>query len=377
MEIINGARHTIADITTVTDKAGREHVVVIIKATYRIPANGKAPRPQLPPLPLSTEDSFAGEPGLSAPLYEVDFIRFKEKCDVLFNARAYAPQGKPVEALDVAVKVGAMQKALHVVGHRHWDRNAPGMLSRPEPFTIMPLLYDHAFGGVQHYKDGNDLLPDFFGENPIGKGYLSPKGEDNTVELPNLELINKPLSSPLDNYKPVALSAVSRSWMSRRRYAGTYDQRWKDEFFPLLPDDFDERYFQCAPEDQQIDYPVGGEEVILRNLMQGRDEVRFKLPRLDNLPVKVLMSDYQVHTLPVVVDTLYFEPDEARFSVVWRASLSVKRRVQGIQTIAVGHVCSSWWQARVAGSLGCTGCSGQQGDTTMDESHLSDNGEAL
>jgi hypothetical protein len=125
MEIINGARHTIADITTVTDKAGREHVVVVIKATYRIPANGKAPRPQLPPLPLSTEDSFAGEPGLSAPLYEVDFIRFKEKCDVLFNARAYAPQGKPVEALDVAVKVGAMQKALHVVGHRHWDRNTP------------------------------------------------------------------------------------------------------------------------------------------------------------------------------------------------------------------------------------------------------------
>lgn len=49
MEIINGARHTIADITTVTDKAGREHVVVVIKATYRIPANGKAPRPQLPP----------------------------------------------------------------------------------------------------------------------------------------------------------------------------------------------------------------------------------------------------------------------------------------------------------------------------------------
>ncbi|EOH3000179.1 TPA: DUF2169 domain-containing protein [Citrobacter freundii] len=377
MEIINGARHTIADITTVTDKAGREHVVVVIKATYRIPANGKAPRPQLPPLPLSTEDSFAGEPGLSAPLYEVDFIRFKEKCDVLFNARAYAPQGKPVEALDVAVKVGAMQKALHVVGHRHWDRNTPGMLSRPEPFTIMPLRYDHAFGGVQHYRDGNDLLPVFFEGNPIGKGYLSQKGEDNAVELPNLELINKPLSSPLENYEPVALSAVSRSWMSRRRYAGTYDQHWKDEFFPLLPDDFDERYFQCAPEDQQIDYPVGGEEVILHNLMQSRDEVRFKLPRLDNLPVKVLMSDYQVHTLPVVVDTLYFEPDEARFSVVWRASLPVKRRTQGIQTIAVGHVCSSWWQARVAGSLGCTGCSDQHRDTTVDESHLSDNGEAL
>lgn len=91
MEIINGAKHTVADATTLTDKAGQQHLVVLIKATYRIPANGRAPRPQIPPQPLSTEDMFTGEPGISAPLYEVDFIRHKGKCDVLFNACAHAP----------------------------------------------------------------------------------------------------------------------------------------------------------------------------------------------------------------------------------------------------------------------------------------------
>ncbi|MBD7975539.1 DUF2169 domain-containing protein [Escherichia whittamii] len=376
MEIINGAKHTVADATTLTDKAGRQHLVVIIKATYRIPANGRTPRPQIPPQPLSTEDKFTGEPGISAPLYEVDFIRHKGKCDVLFNARAYAPQGKPVTELDTIVEVGKMKKMLRVTGNRQWDRNTPNTITKPEPFTVMPLNYDHAFGGVQHYKEGNEILPDVFEKNPTGKGYLSKKGQDISLALPNLEVINKPLIAPQENYEPVALSAIARNWLPRRLYAGTYDQRWKEEFFPLLPDDFDERYYQCAPEDQQIDYPVGGEDVILRNMMQGREEVRFKLPRLNNLPVKILMSDYQVHTLSVVADTIYFEPDESRFSVVWRASLPIKRRIQKIQTVAVGHVCSSWWNARVAGSLGCTGCSGQKEDTTA-QIHSSDDGEKI
>ncbi len=296
---------------------------------------------------------------------------------MLFNAQAYAPQGTPVTELYVTAQVGKMKKALRVVGHRRWDRKSPYEAGKPESFTVMPLTYDNAFGGVQHYRNGNDVLPDIFEKNPVGKGYLTKKGEEASLVLPNLEMINRPLALPIDGYEPIALSAIARNWMPRRLYAGTYDQRWKDECFPLLPDDFDERYFQCAPEDQQIDYPVGGEEVVLHNMMPGRAEVNFKLPRLDNLPVKVLTSDYEVHSLPVVVDTLYFEPDEKRFSVVWRASLPVKRRVQGIQTVAVGHVCSNWWEARVAGSFGCTSCSGQTSENTVDKSNTSADGDLI
>ena len=47
--------------------------------------------------------------------------------------------------------------------------------------------------------------------------------------------------------------------------------------FPFLPPDFDDRYFQMAPPDQQIDYPRGGEEVQLVNLTpEGR--LGFQLP---------------------------------------------------------------------------------------------------
>ena len=63
----------------------------------------------------------------------------------------------------------------------------------------------------------------------------------------------------------------------RYPYAGTYDQHWIDEVFPFLPADFDDRYYQAAPEDQWIDEPQGGEEVVLVNLTpEGRTS--FRLP---------------------------------------------------------------------------------------------------
>ena len=45
----------------------------------------------------------------------------------------------------------------------------------------------------------------------------------------------------------MAFGPVGRSWQPRIRWAGTYDQKWMDEKFPFLPEDFDERYYQCRP----------------------------------------------------------------------------------------------------------------------------------
>ena len=316
MEIINGARHSVADIATVLDKTGREYLVIVIKATYCIPANNKARRPQVPPQPLSMCDIFVGEPGLSAPLYEADFVRYKAKCDVLFNATAHAPQERAVTELNVFVKVGEMKKNIHVVGNRQWKTHATHNSTEPEVFTEIPLHYGYAFGGVRSWQENNETKIEAIEQNLVGMGYNSPASLDNGIKLPNLEMINNPISRSDGKYEPIALSAVARNWLPRRIHAGTYDEYWRKEVFPFLPTDFDERYFQCAPIDQQIKYPQGGEEIILKNIMKGCEEVRFILPRLDNIPVKILTADYEIHTPPVVVDTLYFEPDKASFSVV-------------------------------------------------------------
>jgi hypothetical protein len=51
-------------------------------------------------------DVFFGEPGLSAPKYEVDFAPRKPRCDLLLNATAYAPEGRTAEHVTVGVRIG-------------------------------------------------------------------------------------------------------------------------------------------------------------------------------------------------------------------------------------------------------------------------------
>lgn len=360
MELAIGSQYLIADITTAIDKAGQEHLLVVAKGSWTF-AHGKAPRP-IAAVPLQYADVHTGEPGLSAPLYESDFSLHKPRCDVIFNASAHAPGGKPVTELAVGYRIGAHQKGLRVLGERVWEKLlaacAPG---KPVPFTEMPLHYGKAFGGARPCgKHQEQELFDTFEQNPAGIGYSPTASDAKGLPMPCLETLDQRITRPDGNYPPAALSPVARNWLPRRRYGGTYDDRWKRDIFPFLPEDFDERFHQCAPEDQQMDYPKGGEEVVLLNLMRGHPEVRFKLPRLDKVPVRVLMSDYRVEQPRVVVDTLYFEPDEARFSVVWRASVPLKRRIQDVKTVAVGGICKNWWDAKIIGAEGCAGCAKQR-----------------
>jgi len=81
MELVNATR-MVAGHTMALDKHGREHLVVVVKGTFRFPL------PDEPPghfalhdeqQPLVMADSFTGEPGLSAPVYDVDFALRKPR----------------------------------------------------------------------------------------------------------------------------------------------------------------------------------------------------------------------------------------------------------------------------------------------------------
>lgn len=357
MEFINGARHVVADLFVANDKHAREHLVVLAKTTYRIPDNDRLPR-AITPEPLATEDLWTGEPGLSAALYETDYVRHKPQCDVIFNASAHSPKGQAVTELDVAFAVGERAKTLHVVGERHWLPALVGLnVSRPQSFVNMPLHYGMAFGGTRCFVSKGEEQFDSHALNPIGKGY-SRKTPPEGLELPNLIATGQDVQSANSHKHPRAFSVRPRNHPERLSLAGTYDEAWRRDVFPLYPQDFDERFFQCAPEDQQVPYPQGGEQVQLRHMMKGRPLVSFKLPRLNTLPLKILKQDYSVHTPAMVVDTLYFEPDPGRerFSVVWRASLPLRKGLQEVQTIALGAVCKNWWEAKVGGRPSCGAC---------------------
>ena len=102
----------------------------------------------------------------------------------------------------------------------------------------------------------------------------------------------------------------------------TYDQKWLDETFPFLPKDFDERYFQSAPEDQQTGHLEGGEEAELLNLAPS-GQTKFRIPTVD-LPVVFLPRNGANEEVTPTLDTVMIEPDLGRFTVTWRPSAPVQ-----------------------------------------------------
>lgn len=314
---------------------------------------------------MELADIFAGDPANSALLYGADTARFKPRCDVLFNASAHAPDGAAVTELGVGWQVGPLRKGLRVVGQRYWKKRF-GLLSltEPEPFTAMPLHFGMAFGGTRTYRKGRGkeaiVLSDAQLENPIGLGWFGGHADEDIdgQPAPCLEALGEPIRKPDGKVKPAAFSAIARHWQPRAGFAGTYDEQWQRDVFPFLPEDFDDQFNQCAPADQQMAYPVGGEEVIMRNMMPARPYVRFRLPRLDNVAMRIVRNDYTSEQVLPPVDTLYFEPDAARFTAVWRASVPVRRRLHEFATVAVGPASAEFWEQKALGPDGCAGCGG-------------------
>jgi hypothetical protein len=101
--------------------------------------------------------------------------------------------------------------------------------------------------------------------------------------------------------------------------AGTYDDQWQKDRRPLLPVDFQDSYFRCAPLDQQLNgFLQGGEEVVLANLSP-ESFLRFQLPRV-SLGFSTLVGG-QTTNHRGQIHTVIIEPEERRLIIVWQTAL--------------------------------------------------------
>jgi hypothetical protein len=328
---------------------GRELLVVAIKGTFTIPQDGEEPRLAVEQVPLFEADSFTGEPGFSAPLYESDYAPHKPRCDVILNGSAYAPGGKPATRVRVSLQVGSISKSFDVVGNRVWKKRLFSVkASRPEPFTVMPISYNNAFGGVDNtHKEEKKHRA--YVTNHVGVGFhsnLKAKFVHNKP-LPNTEEPGKRIKKPNGKYNSMSFSPIGRSWPPRLRYAGTYDDDWLENVFPFLPSDFDDAYYQSAPTDQQIDYLQGGEEVVLINLT-AQGHTRFQIPQA-GMPVAFFYKNGETHETDGLADTLALEPDAGRFMITWRTSLPLKKNMFEIVQVLTGEISQGWWRAWESG----------------------------
>jgi hypothetical protein len=348
VELINATKMP-AEYTLGLDPDGRERVVVVVKGTFTLPLDGSQPELAEEQVPLVMADEFTGEPGFSAPLYESEFAPHKPRCDVVLNGSAHAPNGVPAYEMMVGVRVGPIEKFFNVVGDRVWQEDALGAQPSQHPaFSRMPISYDRAWGGVDRDPDDPEIAKAYMA-NPVGVGYypLSVGDALNGQSLPNTEELGNPIGDRAGKYRPMSFGPIGRHFEPRLAYAGTYDDEWLENVFPFLPTDFDPRYFQCAPEDQQMDYPVGGEWVELTGLTpQGR--TLFQIPEI-GLPVEFTDQDFKREEMAAVIDTLMIEPDEGRFSMTWRASRPLRQNIFEVVTCVVGRMPRGWYRARTLG----------------------------
>jgi len=102
-----------------------------------------------------------------------------------------------------------------------------------------------------------------------------------------------------------------------------------------------------APLDQQIDHPKGGEEVTLINLTpEGR--VSFRLPPTA-LPMTLFGGREKAYETNALPDTILFDPEYRRFSLVWRISQRLPRTILDFTECWVGPPTRGMERARATG----------------------------
>jgi hypothetical protein len=327
---------------------GAETWIVAVKASFDIQPDGSLIIAETQPLPVRAP-VYRGEPGQSSIEYENDFVLTKTTTDVVVNATAYAPGGRPEPYVDVGFAVGPIQKVLRVFGDRFWGRS--GMLSGPQPFVTMPVTYDRAFGGRDPASPNPDV--DWYWPNPVGTGFAVSDRALTAIRVWNVEYPDDPIRSWKARPKPAGFGAIGPNWQDRAKFAGTYDDAWAKERQPLLPVDFDPRYFQAVPLDQQAPrFLSGGEPVSLQNLTpSGR--LQFALPTMDiRWETRFADGERRQHP-PGQLHTVILEPDVPRVSLVWHSAIECHSKVYKLEQtrVTVEQVQNQAWDEEVESLL--------------------------
>lgn len=309
------------------DRNGAHEWLVAVKGTFDIRPDGGVAiaDEQLEPL-LAPE--YNGDAGLSSLRYDADLVAQKPTTDILLNGTAYAPNGKPSTAFGVALRVGAVHKAIKVNGHRRRSGGPFGSAWATEPIERLEVLYEHAYGGFDA-KDADPRNHRMDARNPVGRGLETHDGRCIGQALPNFEYPG----GSVEKTGPAGFGAIDSYWSPRRELSGTYDESWLRGRLPLLPIDWSDRSLLCAPVDQRsATHLLGGERVELTNLTpNGR--MNFVLPSVDltfSTRIDTRSEDHRAKLSTVII-----EPDRSRVVLVWLTSLQCPTDVDYLEETVV------------------------------------------
>ena len=248
----------------------------------------------------------------------LDHVLPKAHAEVMLCGAAHA--SKPVEAMQVRLQCGPVDKRLRVIGDRRWDRTwtRSVCVHAPTPFTTMPLTLDRAYGGADH-------------DNPLGCGHLPALSwlQVQAGRMPNLEYPDRPLmpgrgEHPYAGFAPQQLAHAER----KRIASGTYDQRWLSEDFPGLPRDFDFSLYNLSPVDQQFRGRfAGGEAYRLEGMHPTEAALAGSLPAMQARALVLAQGQGQgvdsAQDIALQCDTVWFFPEVAVGLMIYRGEVPI------------------------------------------------------
>ncbi len=307
----------------ISNEQSRPIVTPIVKATYAIGATGGLELANTQ-RPVDFAGSHWGEPETTSLKFEPETAFTKPASDVVIVGEAHAPRPDTAE-MDVRFQVGDIRKSLRVTGDRRWEKALIGArMSDPEPFETMPLVWERAFGGWDTSSDkpkNHDWEP----RNPIGTGFRGRRAKfEDGLMLPNIESPDALLTRFAGKSRPAGCGFVSPNWAPRAGYAGTYDEAWDTDRAPLLPTDFDRRFFNAAPTDQIVEGYLRGDEVVALEGLRPDGALRFNLPGLDRPRAHVALRQGDDLDLTLNLDTLIIDTLAMEVVMLWRAAAALR-----------------------------------------------------
>ena len=329
------------------DRDGRDFLTLIIKGTFAI-----SPDPQT--LSLADEqaevvfaDEYHGEPGESSLKWKSEVAPPNGCTDVALVGHAHAEDGECSE-MEASLSVGPVSKRLDIVGDRKW-RKRLGLRwrTRAEPFDKMPLVYERAYGG-EDKSNRKEKKQGFESRNPVGRGYAFSRRSKlvHGLPLPNIENPDQELRRPGHCPEPAGFGFVAASWQPRLELAGTYDESWQRDRCPLLPFDFDERFFSAAHPDLIARPALVGGELVRAIGVSARGPLEFELPNV-RFECHAVIDDDEVPLEPGV-DTVLLEPDEDRVLITWKALISCSRQLHSVEAVVIRSLDPSYVRRRDA-----------------------------
>jgi hypothetical protein len=128
---------------------------------------------------------------------------------------------------------------------------------------------------------------------------------------------------------------VSVSWQPRASLAGTLDEAWEKERMPLVPKDFDRRFFNGASAGLIAPGYLRGDEPVTVAGASARGALSFRLPGMPPPRCRVGLAKGRDAAVEMQLDTVVISPDEDRVFLTWRGHVALRDGPHDVRAVTI------------------------------------------